>query len=130
MVIEDKKDEKKEDVQTKKEITFTDNYLNASDDFIEESGSVFNLSFGKVNQDVDQKDDEIEDIVLPAADLLDYESITSAVYTLPPLDEISNVDNNESRSFSDWLHIMRYSNTSQPINVKEKKKSIDLIDNF
>ncbi len=130
VVVEVEKTEQKEEIQTNKEITFTDNYLNASDDYIDESGSVFNLSFSKGVLDVDKKEEDIEDIVLPAADLLDYESTTSAVYKLPDLDEVSQVDTNESRSFSDWLHIMRYSNTSQQEEGKQKKTGMDLIDSF
>ncbi len=129
-VVEVEKTEQQEEIQPKKEITFTDNYLNASDDYIDESGSFFNLSFSKGVQDVDKKEEDIEDIVLPAADLLDYESTTSAVYKLPDLDEVSQVDTNESRSFSDWLHIMRYSNTSQQEEGEQKKTGMDLIDSF
>jgi len=115
---------------TRKEITFTENYLNASDEFVDESGSIYNLSFSPGIQDSNKNEEDFDDIVLPAADLLDYESLSSAAYSLPDLDEISKVDPNENRSFSDWLHLMRYSNTAPEKEKQEKKTGMDLIDNF
>ncbi len=130
-VFEERKEEKIEETKSdKKTLTITDNYLNASDDYIEESSSFYNLSFSKSFRDTEEKEEEFDDIVLPAADLLDYESTSSGVYTLPELDEISNVDTDENRSFSDWLHIMRYSNSTQEKDKSEKKSGMDLIDNF
>ena len=111
-------------------VSITDNYLNASDDFTDETGNIYNFT---LNKDANKKEDsEIEDIVLPAADLLDYETTSSSGYSLPDIKEIEEVNPNENRSFSDWLHIMHYSNPPKPKKGKKKskKKGMDLIDNF
>ncbi len=113
------------------DITATDNYLNASDEYIDETGSLETLTFSKGNSNTNKKEDEFDDVVFPAADLLDYESTSSSLYSLPDLKELSEVDSSENRSFSDWLHIMHYSNPEQTNEPKkEKKKGMDLIDNF
>lgn len=123
------KEEKKEEV-AKSNVTITDNYLNASDDFVDETGSAHRFTFSNPNSEVIKKHDEFENIVLPAADLLDYESTSSTIYSLPDIDEVSKVDPNENRSFSDWLHIMHYSSPEEPKENKGKAKGMDLIDSF
>lgn len=112
--------------------TISDNYLDASNDFIDEGGNSFNFSFSLDKRKNDKEENqELDDIVLPAADLLDYETASSTGYMLPKIEEISNVDPNENRSFSDWLHIMRYSSPQLVEGKEEKKKGgMDLIDSF
>ncbi len=114
----------------KTNVTISDNYLNASDDYIDETGSAHRFTFSNSNSKVNKKQDDFEDIVLPAADLLDYESTSSTIYSLPDIDKVSKVDPNENRSFSDWLHIMHYTTPEEPKESKEKKKGMDLIDSF
>ncbi len=122
--------EKTSEVFAKTNVTITDNYLNASDDYIDEPGSAHRFTFTNPNSRGTKKQDEFEDIVLPAADLLDYESTSSTIYALPDLDQVSKVDPNENRSFSDWLHIMHYTTPEEPKDSKKKKKGMDLIDSF
>jgi hypothetical protein len=112
--------------------TISDNYLDASNDFIDEEGNSFNFSFSLDKGRKDKEENqELDDIVLPAADLLDYETASSTGYMLPKIEEISNVDPNENRSFSDWLHIMRYSSPQLDEEKVEKKAGgMDLIDSF
>jgi hypothetical protein len=118
----------KQKLSKKPTITLTDNYLNASDDFKDENGNVFNFT---TKQETSNKSKDLEDIVLPAADLLDYEVTSSAGYRLPNIEEVENLDANESRSFSDWLHIMRYSTPSDsPNKPKGQQKGMDLINDF
>ncbi|TLX76169.1 hypothetical protein E9993_08125 [Labilibacter sediminis] len=110
-------------------ITITDNYLNASDEFTGDDGNIYN--FSTKEEKLSEEDSALQDIVLPAADLLDYELSTSTGYSLPQLDEIEDINPNENRSFSDWLHVMRYS--SSPVKEKSEKKTpkgMNLIDNF
>ena len=115
---------------TPKEVTITDNYLGASDELADESGEVYNFTFSTGQSDTKPKEEEFDDIVLPAADLLDYETSSSTGYLLPGIDEINDVDSNENRSFSDWLHIMRYSNPTDISEGEKKNSGMDLIDNF
>jgi hypothetical protein len=120
----------KHNTSSKPSVTITDNYLDASDDFTDENGNVFTF---KAKQDAssDKEINDLDDIVLPAADLLDYEVTSSAGYQLPNIDDVENMDPCESRSFSDWLHIMRYSTPGESKDSqKEKKKGMDLINNF
>lgn len=115
----------------KAEIEVTDDYLKASDDFEEKAESVFNFTFSPKKSKAQIQDDELEDIVLPAADLLDYETTTSAGYLLPDIKEGSGVDSDANRSFSDWLHIMRYSKPEpEKGKLQKKKMGMDLIDSF
>ena len=111
-------------------VTITDNYLNASDEFVDEEGSIYDFSL-KSKEEEEKKENEIQDIVLPAADLLDYETTSSTSnYILPDIEEVENIDTDENRSFSDWLHVMHYSAPVKKEEREQKKKGMDLIDNF
>ncbi len=131
--IADKQPEPKEtqiqkDVSTP--VTAIDNYLKASDDFIDEDNTLYNFKPRIVLEE--QANNEIQDIVLPAADLLDYEMTSSSSYSLPSMGQIEEVTTDDSRSFSDWLHVMHYSSpkTEEEEKKQPKKKGIDLIENF
>ncbi len=104
-----------------------DNYLNASDEFLGDDSDLFSISstFRKRRSRENRK---IEDIVLPSADLLDYES--TGAYSIAELDEQEELDPNENRSFSDWLHVMRYSSVDFNKEEGHHSKSMDLIDSF
>ncbi len=127
--IEEKQEENKTD---KPSITATENYLNASDVYSGDDGNVYNFSFsGKDKPKRKKRDEELDDIVFPSADLLDYETTTSAGYKLPKLEEVENVDPNENKTFSDWLHVMRYTAAEEKQEKPEgNKKGMDLINNF
>ncbi|SMO53966.1 hypothetical protein SAMN06265379_102347 [Saccharicrinis carchari] len=108
--------------------TASDNYLNASEEFTDEDGSSYRFSFNPTSELKTPKDSE--DVLFPAADLLDYEITSSRGYTLPKVSDLE-VDPEENRSFSDWLHIMHYSAPKQKEdNTQQPKKGMDLIDNF
>lgn len=112
-------------------ITVTDNYLDASDDFIDEDGQVFNFTAKKPDEEKEEAEPEVQNIVLPAADLLDYEMTTSSSYILPELKEEEDTDENSTKSFSDWLHAMHYTQPAKKEEAKDPvKKGMDLIDNF
>ncbi len=110
-------------------VTATENYLNASDEFEDANGSLVN--FNLEEKEIDEEEVELQNLVLPAADLLDYDVTTTSNYSLPSIDEIEKVSQDENRSFSDWLHIMHY--TEAPKNKEKEKprsKGMDLIDSF
>lgn len=110
-------------------LTLTDNYLNASDDFSDDDGTIYNFA-AKQKVPAEEKN-EVQDIVLPAADLLDYEMSSSSGYTLPSIEEVKDVHSEDNRSFSDWLHIMHYSSPPKKTEEPERKnKGMELIDNF
>jgi len=130
--VKDNSDEVEEKAVVEKNnsiISTTDNYLNASDDFIDDDGNSFNFTPQVISDE--KVDNEIQDIVLPAADLLDYEMTSSSSYTLPSMEEVEEKSTDENRSFSDWLHIMHYTAPKKEDKKSEpKKKGMDLIENF
>lgn len=122
----------KEEKESTKQSTAIDNYLQAEDKLVDKEGEVFQFP-RKKKEPEDKVEKELDDIVLPSADLLDYENVTSeAAYVLPELEEDNEVSLGDNRSFSDWLHVMRYSPTQQPKEKEKVKppKGIDLINNF
>ncbi|MDG5800439.1 hypothetical protein QA597_08725 [Marinilabiliaceae bacterium ANBcel2] len=80
----------------------------------------------------DVPDEDVDNLVLPSADLLDYERSSETVYTiLPDGDEL----NEESRSFSEWLNVLRYHSPGESSKVEQKDREatapkMDLIDSF
>ncbi len=108
--------------------TTTENYLNAADDVADDNGSPYRFLTNSTR--TQKNEDDNEDILFPSADLLDYEISSSQSYALPKVSEIE-VNPDENRSFSDWLHIMHY---ASPLQKGEgtalRKKEMDLIDNF
>ncbi len=116
------------DDNQKKEINNTqrkriDDYLNASNDL--EQTDILGFSKHKQSNLGDE-----ENIVLPAADLLDYERNQISPYQLEET-EINDYDYQQNHSFSDWLHILRNNPTEK--NEKKslpKKQNMDLINNF
>ncbi len=105
----------------------TDNYLNASDDFLGDDSDLYSIS-RSFRKKKSRKNGIIEDIILPSADLLDYEAV--GAYNIAELGEKETVDPNENRSFSDWLHIMRYSSVDFNKEEETHSKSMDLINSF
>ncbi len=78
-----------------------------------------------------------ENMVLPSADLLDYERLNSDYFNI--LEGENEIDFDEYRSFSAWLKLMRHSTTNNNSQVKPKPddgtpsdKGVkkDLIDSF
>ncbi len=75
-----------------------------------------------------------DNIVLPSADLLDYEMAGTANYQLAEYETTPNLD--ESRTFYEWLNLLK----QQSVEIKEKEhkakistekdKKMSLIDNF
>ncbi|MGQ1786518.1 MULTISPECIES: tetratricopeptide repeat protein [unclassified Saccharicrinis] len=128
--IQETAEEAKVNVEEHKtSVTVTDNYLNASDDLSDDESSIYDFAPKLKLQE--EKENEIQDIVLPAADLLDYEMTSSSSYSLPDLKDVEEVDSGDNRSFSDWLHIMHYSTSPQKEEKpRPKNRGMDLIDNF
>jgi len=116
-------------VSARLNVTATDNYLQAEDEYVNDNGGFYNFSFKKTVP-TEPIDEELDDIVFPSADLLDYESSASGAYVLPDLDEVESVSFDENRSFSDWLHVMRYSAPEKQQDNNKSKKGMDLINNF
>ena len=107
-------DYQKLDVAAKSDISVVDNYV---DDTIQKQ---------------DDKKPDNEHIVLPVADLLDYERENNAYFDLS---DLSNDNLDEFRSFSSWLKQLR-DNKTQPEEQQNEKTQSDknekmaLIDNF
>ncbi len=108
--------------------TTTENYLNAADELIDANGNSYHFLANSTR--TQKNEDDNEDILFPSADLLDYEISTSQSYALPKISELE-VNPDENRSFSDWLHIMHYASPQQKEEgIAHRKKEMDLIDNF
>lgn len=108
--------------------TTTENYLNAADELTDDNGNSYRFSANSTR--TQKNEDDNEDILFPSADLLDYEITSSQSYALPQVSELE-VNPDENRSFSDWLHIMHYSSPQQKgEGTENRKKGMDLIDNF
>lgn len=73
--------------------------------------------------------DEPSPIILPSADFLEYES---SDYTGYQLNEPEHIDEEENRSFSDWLNALRHAPVSAGPKEEPlpRKKTQQLIDNF
>ncbi len=112
-----------------KEITVTDDYLNASDELTDAKGKL--VSFQNPNADITVNKEDLHDIVLPTADLLDYEMQTTQAYSLSDeSDEVSAFDPDGNLSFSDWLQMMRNKKQETKPLSENKNKRANLIDNF
>lgn len=108
--------------------TTTENYLNAADELTDDNGNSYRFSANSTR--TQKNEDENENILFPSTDLLDYEITSSQGYSLPKVSELE-VNPDENRSFSDWLHIMHYSSPQQKgEGTEHRKKGMDLIDNF
>jgi len=122
------------------------NYFDVNDSVISATGELIDFSSSKkdgpsrVESDAKNND---ENVILPSAELLDYEkeayaSTYSVEKEVPP----SSVDFNQSRSFSEWLKLLRQTPPPQeekddhdqsPVSSGEEKESsgkMDLINNF
>ncbi|WP_075601874.1 hypothetical protein [Saccharicrinis aurantiacus] len=120
-IVAPEPDEKKQ-----KQITLTDNYLNASDELSDDIG----LSLKINNPQSETKENKaLDEIVLPAADLLDYERSITPAYSLNELEELNEKPDSSNHSFSDWLFMMK-NKKAKAKKVKEVNKKMDLIENF
>jgi len=120
-IAEPEADEKKQ-----KQITLTDNYLNASDELSDDIG----LSLKINNPQSETKENKaLDEILLPAADLLDYERSITPAYSLNELEELNEKPDSSNHSFSDWLFMMK-NKKAKAKKVKEVNKKMDLIENF
>ncbi|MGQ1889168.1 tetratricopeptide repeat protein [Thermophagus sp. OGC60D27] len=126
------------------------NYFNVDDIIISATGEEISLSelsgnpFDDGSEDAGNEsvEEASHDLILPAADLLDYErDISSKGFSVEyDLSQPPVVDFNESRSFSEWLYLLRHQPihqepTAQPEerDAAEKPKQrnkMNLIDNF
>ncbi|WP_282038952.1 hypothetical protein [Saccharicrinis aurantiacus] len=114
------------DEKKQKQITLTDNYLNASDELSDDIG----LSLKINNPQSETKENKaLDEIVLPAADLLDYERSITPAYSLNELEELNEKPDSSNHSFSDWLFMMK-NKKAKAKKVKEVNKKMDLIENF
>jgi hypothetical protein len=115
------------------------NYFDVDDVF--ETGTGSKLDFSAVSSqrepvDIGAKafDSDTENMVLPSADLLDYERKNSTGYALS--DDITEIKPDESRSFSDWLNVLKQQPKVVLSEIKEddfpedKNKKMSLIDSF
>lgn len=120
------------------EVPAGSDYFNVDDTFDVPSGEKVDFStlISKDNDDgVKYAFPSIEEnMVLPSADLLDYERPESGYYNLAEQDHDLNLD--EYRSFSAWLKVLRQKPVCEPENskaqnpVKPKGIKKDLIDSF
>ncbi len=110
-----------------KEVTFTDDYLNAPDELKDSKGKL--VSFQNPNAEISEDNDGLHDIVLPTADLLDYERQSVQSYSLSDDDEEA-FDPDGNLSFSEWLQKMRHKKQGVEALSESKNKRASLIDNF
>jgi hypothetical protein len=123
----------------KPEVLPTGSYFEVDDTFDTSLG--IGVDFSKLLANVEVPEEKKhgfqrveENMVLPSADLLDYERTGSVYYHLSEAGVGLNLD--ESRSFSAWLHVLRQAPVPEPDKVtrpevaqpRTGKKS--LIDNF
>lgn len=127
--VENIREEKKEE---KAEL---ENYFQVDDVFTTQHGDKYDYSHSSFNTEKeDYVIEEEENIVLPTGDLLDYELLGNQGYSLEYQFEEQSIS--ESRSFSDWLNVLKANpqiteNEEKEKKVGEKKKSkFDLIDSF
>jgi tetratricopeptide (TPR) repeat protein len=123
------------------------NYFEVDDTITSANGEQINFS-GIDEEREDEKGDAEEgaydgndhnpDLVLPSADLLDYEKEAySSAYSLEYEVSKSSIDFNESHSFSEWLYLLRHQPVEKGTNSEKEQvpKSkqdgkMELIDNF
>ncbi|WP_029164095.1 tetratricopeptide repeat protein [Anaerophaga thermohalophila] len=123
------------------------NYFEVDDTITSANGEQINFS-GIDEESGDEKADAEEeasgrkehnpDLVLPAADLLDYEKEAySSAYSLESEVSKPPVDFNENHSFSEWLYLLRHQPVDKGTNAEKEQTSkskqggkMELIDNF
>ncbi|WP_143255017.1 hypothetical protein [Alkalitalea saponilacus] len=113
-----------------------EDYFSVDDVYETSSGSQVDFSDERLNN---KKEEEFksypENIILPSADFLGFETGVASEYQLPGGNEQVSLD--ESRSFSEWLNVLRhqpvvkgeqYQEEEMPEEKKDKKMA--LIDSF
>ncbi|MCU4162713.1 tetratricopeptide repeat protein [Carboxylicivirga caseinilyticus] len=122
--------EEEPDVKSRSSIEMSTNISSISDYF--QADDVYETNDGKTldfsNLGI-KSDEEEAPVVLPSADFLEYES---SDYTGYQLHHADNINEEENRSFSDWLNALRHApvQSSEKETANPKRKSQQLIDNF
>jgi hypothetical protein len=120
------------------------NYFEVDDAVTTDTGELIDFSLS-LSPDDPKEDSEvssdIDDMVLPSADLLDYEKETYSTYSLEQKEDSEPLDFRESHSFSQWLNLLRHQAApNQEQRAPELEEStegatgnnegMDLIENF
>jgi len=126
------------------------NYFNVDDTIISATGEKISLSqlsgnpFQNPSHELKNEEEKnsSDELILPAADLLDYErNISSKGFSVEyDLTHPPAVDFNESRSFSEWLYLLRHQPIAQEPDAQSEEPAVEdkpkrqekmnLIDNF
>lgn len=123
------------------------NYFEVDDTITSANGEQINFSGideerGDEKADAEEEDprrnEHNPDLVLPAADLLDYEKESySSAYSLESEVSRPSIDFNESHSFSEWLYLLRRQPVGKGIKAEKEQPpkskqggKMELIDNF
>ncbi len=112
------------------------NYFEVDDSYTSTRGVLIDFSLTR-NNNIDQEPETADisnhfsasnDMVLPSADLLDYERETySSAYSLENESSPSPVNFHESHSFSDWLNLLRRQSVqmNDGVSIKGEETSPD-----
>ncbi|TCO07999.1 hypothetical protein [Natronoflexus pectinivorans] len=112
-----------------------EDYFSVDDVYETSSGSQVDFSDKRLNNKKEEFKSDPENIILPSADFLGYETDVASEYQLPGDNEQVSLD--ESRSFSEWLNVLRHQPVAkseqhqEEVEPEEKKdKKMALIDSF
>ncbi|MFW5754298.1 MAG: hypothetical protein ACOCV9_05795, partial [Marinilabiliaceae bacterium] len=122
------------------------NYFDVNDSIASATGELIDFSTFEEDENAREEKDEKpndEQVVLPSAELLDYEKEAYAsTYSIEKEVPPASADFNQSRSFSEWLRLLRQMPPGQEDKTGEDQGSVssgeakeasgkkDLIDNF